>query len=165
MTLPAPLRLHPTGVEALLQDVLRYGQRDLETGGLLLTAPGHRDTVVLALAGTAGIQRQTGLFVITMPALDSIFTYAEESGLQARAMVHSHKRTAFLSRTDRERGLRVRGFLSAVIPTYADPPRHPDRWGWWRHDSDWHPVEPAALNSTLPATRIVTFGADGVREH
>ncbi|GAA0956047.1 hypothetical protein [Actinocorallia libanotica] len=161
----ASLRLHPAAVQELIEHVRQYGQQDVETGGLLITRPRDSEVVVLALAGEKGIRREEGLFVITMPALDELFSYAEGNDLQVRAMIHSHKRRAFMSVTDRTAGLNIRGFVSAIIPTYDHPPPDPNRWGWWRHEGDWHPTAPAVVDFSLPLPQIVVFDAGGVRDH
>jgi len=159
------LSIPANAVEAIVEDVRRYGLHHVETGALLLTKPGEHVILAAALAGEAGIERSEGLFIITLPAFDALFTYAEDHGLQVRAMVHSHPREAFLSPTDRRYGLRMRGFLSAVVPTYADPPVTPQAWGWWRYDDDWHPTEPAEATGADTSAQVLTFDAGGVREH
>ena len=160
-----PLRLPSNVPEVLAEEVRRYGNVGVETGALLLTAPGDLTVTTVALAGQQGIQRGLGLFVITLPAFDALFTYAENHELQVRAMVHSHPEEAFLSYVDRQQGLRMRGFISAVIPTYADPPPLPEHWGWWRYDKDWHPDEPARVAADIPPAEILIFDAGGVRGH
>ncbi len=154
----------PAGVATrLCGDIRRHGQSGVETGGLLLTKPGDPVVRVVAVAGTTGIIRRYGLFVITRPAFDAMFTWAEDHNLQVRAMVHSHAEEAFLSRTDREGGLRVRGFYSAVVPTFADPPADPAGWRWWTYGSDWVQVQAPRLDSTANLTDCVVFDGDGVR--
>jgi len=147
----------------LCDDIRRYGQLDLETGGFFLAKPGSAVTTVVAIAGTAGIIRGYGLFAITRPAFDAIFTWAEDRGLQVRAMVHSHAEEAFLSRTDREGGLRVKGFISAVVPAFADPPPDPSAWRWWIYTSGWTPIPPPVTDMTARCTDAVVFDGDGVR--
>ncbi len=147
----------------LCADIRQYGRSGVETGGLLLTTPGDPAVRVVAVAGTTGIVRGYGLFVITRPAFDAIFTWAEDHELQVRAMVHSHPDEAFLSPTDREGGLRVRGFYSAVVPTFADPPEDPAAWLWWTFASDWVPMLAPRLDSTADLTSSVVFDGDGVR--
>ncbi len=147
----------------LCDDVGRYGQNGVETGGFLLTKPGSDMTHVVALAGAVGIIRQYGLFVITRPAFDAVFTWAEENDLRVRALVHSHAKEAFLSPTDRRGGLLVNGFASAVIPNFADPPRDPAAWRWWVYASDWIPASPPLTEDTATKADIVIFDGDGVR--
>jgi proteasome lid subunit RPN8/RPN11 len=147
----------------LCADIRRFGELDVETGGLLLTDPGDSTVRVVAVAGITGITRRHGLFVITRPAFDAIFTWAEDHELQVRAMVHSHPKKAFLSRTDREGGLLVRGFQSAVVPTFVNPPADPAAWGWWTYDSDWVQSPPPRNDSTTIPTDSVVFDGDGVR--
>lgn len=158
------LRIPANAVESLVREVRRRGRASEETGALLLTEPDGCDVVALALAGGDGIQRDIGLFVITMPAFDSLFTFAENEGLQVRAMVHSHPREAFLSLVDRQHGLRVRGFISAVIPTYRNPPADPGEWGWWSYQGDWHAVEPATVAEHGPVAKVFTFDSGGIHD-
>ena len=163
---PEPLHIPRRALDALTAHLCRYGQDDLESGGFLLTRPGEPDILMLALAGTTGIVRGPGLFIITAPAFDRLFTHAEQHGLQVRAMIHSHPEEAFLSPTDRRYSLRVHGFINAVVPDYATPPDDPAAWGWWRHDHDWIPCPPAiAVPDTPIPARIVTFDAEGLYEH
>ncbi|TDD87336.1 hypothetical protein E1293_07990 [Actinomadura darangshiensis] len=160
-----PLRINPGGFIDLLDDVRQHGQRDRETGALLLTAPGTDEVAVIALTADTGIRRRSDLFTITRPAFDSLFTYAEDAGLQVRAMIHSHRGAAFLSATDRTHGLNLRGFISAVIPDYACPSNRPDHWGWWRFNDSWIPTVPATLEESLPAPKIIKFDAEAVHDH
>lgn len=159
------LRISANVVAELVREVRHHGHVPEETGALLLTAPGDREVIAVALAGLDGIQRGEGLFAIILPAFDALFTYAEEQGLQVRAMVHSHPREAFLSYVDRQHGLRVRGFLSAVIPTYRNPPAGPEAWGWWRYDGDWHTAEPAIMVEHGPVAKVFTFDSRGIHDH
>lgn len=158
------LSLPTNAIEAMLADVRHHGHQRLETGGLLLTRPGSQEVTTVAIAGCEGVHREWGLFVLTMPAFDALFSHAEDAGLQARAMWHSHERAAFLSRTDRQQGLRMRGFTSTVIPTYRTPPGDPGSWGWWTYDGgDWQESPPAVAHPAATAT-IVSFDQGGVRE-
>lgn len=160
----APLSLPANAIDAMLADVRHHGHQRLETGGLLLTHPGSREVTTVAIAGSEGVHREWGLFVLTMPAFDALFSYAEDAGLQVRAMWHSHEGAAFLSPTDRQHGLRMRGFTSTVIPTYRTPPSDPGSWGWWTYDcGDWQVSPPGATDPTMTAT-VVTFDQGGVRE-
>ncbi|GLZ32030.1 hypothetical protein Lesp02_42180 [Lentzea sp. NBRC 105346] len=158
------LVISTNSVESLIKAVRRHGLAWEETGALLLTTPEKWDVVAVALAGDDGIQRGKGLFVITLPAFDALFTYAEEQDLQVRAMVHSHPYEAFLSPVDRQHGLRVRGFISAVIPTYGDPPVDPSDWGWWRFEDDWHPTQPAIMVEHGPVAKVFTFDSGGLHD-
>jgi hypothetical protein len=147
----------------LCADMRRYGQTGVETGGFLLTRPGDATVRVLAVAGTTGIIREYGLFIVTRPAFDAIFSWAEGHDLQVRAMIHSHAEKAFLSHTDREGGLRVRGFYSAVVPTFANPPVDPAAWGWWIYGSDWVESPAPPVDAAANLTDSVVFDGDGVR--
>jgi hypothetical protein len=146
----------------LSADIRRYGQAGVETGGLLLTKFGDPTVSVVAVAGTTGIVRRYGLFIITRSAFDAVFTWAEDHQLQVRAMVHSHAEEAFLSRTDREGGLRVKGFYSAVVPTFDNPPEDSALWRWWTFTSDWTAIEAPRCDPMVTATDSVVFDGDGV---
>lgn len=158
------LLLGADAVDVLVGDVARYGALGLETGALLLTPPGDPAVTVLALAGIADIDRHGRLLVLSSAALGPLFAYAEDNNLQLRAQVHSHMREAFLSHTDKTGNIRMPGFIASVIPNFATPPRNPANWGWWTFkDGDWAPIEPAAVKTQ--ATKVITFDAEGVREH
>jgi hypothetical protein len=164
MTSFLPLHINPRGFTDPLDDVRQHGQRDRETGALLLTAPGSDEVAVVALPADTGILRRPDLFTITRPAFNSLFTYTEDADLQVRAMIHSHRGAAFLSATDRTHGLNLRGFISAVIPNYAFPPGRPDHWGWWRFNDSWIPTVPATFEESLPAPKIIRFDAEAVHD-
>jgi proteasome lid subunit RPN8/RPN11 len=157
------LVIPPTAATRLCTDIRRYGQSGVETGGFLLTKHGNPTVSVVAVAGTTGIVREYGLFIVTRPAFDTIFTWAEDNELQVRAMVHSHPEEAFMSRTDREGGLRVKDFRSAVVPTFNNPPEDPALWRWWTFTSDWAPTCAPRCDSTVTSTDSVVFDGDGVR--
>ncbi|WP_404959617.1 hypothetical protein [Streptomyces sp. 147326] len=156
----------PAGaVDPVLQEIRRHGLADLETGALLLTGQSDMRVLVVAVAGTAGIVRGPGLFAVSAVAYDRLFTFAEERSYRVRAMVHSHPKEAFLSRTDRAYSLRVPGFVSAVVPTYTAPPTNLASWGWWRFERDWVPCTTPAVDPALPPVHTVVFDEEGVREH
>lgn len=158
------LCLGADAVETIVADVARHGALGVETGALLLTPPDDPTVTVLALAGTVGIIRHPRLLVLSSPALNPLFAYAEDNNLQLRAQVHSHTRQAFLSHTDKTGNIRMSGFIASVIPNFAAPPRDPATWGWWTfEDGDWVPIEPAVI--TTQTTKVITFDADGVHEH
>lgn len=155
------LHLGADAVEAMVTDVARYGALGVETGSLLLTPLGDPTVTVLALAGTAGIERHPDLLVFSSAALNPLFSYAEDNGLQLRAHVHSHMHDAFLSHTDKTGNIRMPGFIASVIPTFATPAQDPATWGWWTFDGgDWTPSEPAIM--TTHTTEVITFDADGI---
>lgn len=159
----APLQLPRTAVDAIADDVADYGKQRLETGALLLAKPGDTSVTTVAIAGTVGVIRGYGQFVLTMPVIDQLFTYAETNNLQVVAHVHSHGRGAFLSPIDRTGIIRMTGFIAAVVPTFATPPRDPSRWGWWTfRDGDWREHVPAVMTDAS-AVEVVTVDADGVR--
>ncbi|GAA2103628.1 hypothetical protein GCM10009759_39230 [Kitasatospora saccharophila] len=156
----------PAGaVDPVLREIRRHGLADRETGALLLTGPSEMDVLVVAVAGTAGIVRGPGLFRVSAVAYDRLFTFAEERSYRTRAMIHSHPDEAFLSRTDRLYSLRVPGFVSAVVPTYAAPPADPAAWGWWRFDQDWFPCSAPVVDDALPPVLTVLFDEEGVRAY
>ncbi|TDX04026.1 Mov34/MPN/PAD-1 family protein [Kribbella sp. VKM Ac-2566] len=172
---PSPLSLPPAAIQRICDDIRDHGRAGVETGGLLLTGRGQSEVQAVAIAGLAGITRKYGMFLIERPAFDTIFTWAEDHGLQVRAMVHSHGEEAFLSRTDREGGLQVPGFISAVVPTFADPPADPSAWGWWTYRTDpgadrggergseWTPIPAPAIDDSRRSVTSVVFDGDGVR--
>ena len=156
-----------SGVTAVVDETAAFGVRDLETGGFLLvprssSADGGSPVAVIALAGDTGIVRDRGLFQISERALDRIFAFADDHDLWIPAQFHSHQVDAFLSRTDQRHGLCVEEFISAVIPTYASPPRDLARWGWWQFASGaWRDTEPGRV--TDGTVEVVRFDEAGVR--
>lgn len=159
-----PLLLPSGALDPLLDQIRHHGHSGRETGALLLTRPGEPEVQVLALTGIAGIERGIGLFFIGAAALDRLFTYAEQRGLQVRAMIHSHPEDAFLSPVDQRCTLRVPGFVSAVVPNFAHPPTDPKDWGWWRWVTSWNPCS-APTVAALPTPRVMSFDAEGIHEH
>lgn len=155
-TLAAPL-LTP------LQDHVRHwGKQDKEAGGFLLGSGEGASAHVLALAEGVGIERSRGVFRVSGKALEQLFAWAETEKCRVWAQVHSHPRGSFLSQTDETYGFRVEGFISAVIPDYARPPRTPVSWGWWTFaDGIWQSV--GAPSVTGGETRIVVFDEEGVK--
>jgi hypothetical protein len=159
-----PLQIGAEAVATMVTDVARYGALGVETGSLLLTHPGESSVTVVALAGTTGIKRRPDLLVISAAALSPLFSYAEDNELQVRAQVHSHMSDASLSRTDKAGNIRMPGFIASVIPTFATPSTDTTAWGWWDFDgTDWTPSQPAIV--AQQHTKVVTFDADGVRDH
>lgn len=156
----------PAGaVDPVLREIRRHGLADRETGVLLLTGQSDMDVLAVAVAGTTGIVRGPGLFTVSAVAYDRLFTFAEERSYRTRAMIHSHPEEAFLSRTDSLYSLRVPGFVSAVVPTYAAPPADPAAWGWWRFDRDWVPCSSPVVDGLLPPVLTVLFDEEGVRAY
>jgi proteasome lid subunit RPN8/RPN11 len=158
-----PLLLPVSSVAPLTSHVRGHGTAGVETGAILLAPIGTETITTIALAGTNGVVRRQDLFVMNMRVIDAIFSYAEQLGLQARVHLHSHRGGAFLSDTDRAGGIRVPGFIAAVLPTYRNPPSDPKRWGWWSFSgTDWNSRSPAELVRDLPTT-IITADAEGIR--
>jgi hypothetical protein len=156
------LSLSDGAFDRLTTDIETYGAQELETGAFLLAPAAEPDRLaVLALAHTQGIIRRPDHFSVAGEALERLFDWAGDHQLRVRAQVHSHGGPAVLSRTDRAHGLNVPGFTTAIVPFFADPPRTPAAWGWWRHENgDWRTVPPAAVK-VYPAS-IVRFDAGGV---
>lgn len=149
--------------EIIAAETARFGALGVETGGFLLSAAGSDEPSVVALAGERGITRHPRLLEISALALDRLFRFADAERLRVRVQFHSHRDEAFLSVTDKELGLRVPEFISAVIPTFADPPTDPRSWGWWMFDGrEWVEVAPLPLGSGLP--RVAVFDEDGTRD-
>jgi hypothetical protein len=158
------LHLGADAVDTIIADVAWHGALGVETGALLLTPHGEPAVTVVALAGTAGIDRHSGLLVFSSAALNPLFSYAEDHDLQLRAQVHSHMYDAFLSPTDKAGNIRMPGFIASVVPNFATPEAHTNVWGWWTFDgTDWTPTEPALV--TAQDTKFVIFDADGVRDY
>ena len=156
------LRIPASAIEAIGDEVLAFGSRDVETGGFVMAARDGDTVSIVAVAGNTGIVRRGNLFVMSELALDRIFTFADDRQMWIPAQFHSHRLGAFLSETDKEHGLRVDGFISVVIPTYSDPPRDVARWGWWRFGAGrWRTIEPGGIAGGQ--VDVVRFDEDGVR--
>jgi hypothetical protein len=159
---PAPLALPTSACAAIADEVRRYGQQALETGGFLLAPQSTLSVSVVAFAGEAGIVRRWNLFQIHELALDRLFTFAADQGLWVPAQFHSHMFGPGLSRTDREDGLCVEEFVSVVVPEFEAPSSDPSGWGWWEYRrGGWHGI-PAATE-VRDHVEIVEFDREGVR--
>ncbi|MDP9226030.1 MAG: hypothetical protein M3P18_19765 [Actinomycetota bacterium] len=151
-----------SAIDLIADEILVFGQQNVETGGFVLAA--REDSVVskVALAGEAGIVRHRNLFQISERALDRLFTFADDHGMWIPAQFHSHRLAAFLSPTDKQHGLKVEGFTSVVVPTYAAPPRDITCWGWWRFEAgEWRDAELCRL--VEGAVSVIRFDEDGAR--
>jgi hypothetical protein len=158
---PILLTMPDACASAIAAEVRRFGQETLETGGFLLAPVGTTKVSLVAFAGDSGILRRWGLFQIHEIAVGRLFDFAENQGLWIPAQFHSHMFDDELSRTDREYGTSVQGFVSAVVPEYLEPPTDPARWGWWAFDSHrWLRV--AAPSVTESGTEVVMFDRDGI---
>ena len=115
ISLEVPVAVGP----AIAGEVRHYGALGVETGGFLLAREGTSSVCTVAFAGSTGIVRHRLQLQISEIALDKLFAFAGEEGCWVPAQFHSHAEEAFLSRTDREYGLRVPGFISAVVPDFA----------------------------------------------
>ncbi len=158
------LSLSNRAVTALTDEVKRYGIEGLETGGFLMASVDGEVVSAVALAGVSGILRRPDLFQISERALDRLFTFADDHGLSIPVQFHSHRFGAHMSRTDALHGLRVEGFISTIVPSFADPPSDVAEWGWWEfRDGAWETYPPAPIQ-VRSLDLIVEFDADGVRE-
>jgi hypothetical protein len=158
----SPLTVPATAGPVIAEEVRRFGQRDVETGGFFLAPQGQGLVTVVAFAGQAGITRQGLLFQVSALALDQLFGFADQRSCWVPAQFHSHAAGAFLSFTDQQHGLRVSGFTSAVIPRFADPPAGMAAWGWWRFSAqDWTPCQPPQMQGH--EVEVVVFDEEGVR--
>jgi hypothetical protein len=158
-----PLLLSADAGTIVAADAQQWGARDVETGGFLLAPAGTNTITTIALAGRRGIHRDRLRLQFSGDAFDALAEWAEAHHLRVRAQFHSHQHGAFLSPIDRSGGMRVHGFITTVLPTFANPPFDPTAWGWWRFDTrDWQPC-PSAAPADLHATRTVVFDEDGTR--
>ncbi|MDQ6613307.1 MAG: hypothetical protein M3083_00690 [Actinomycetota bacterium] len=144
-------------------DVRRRGAAGVETGGFLLAVPGRSDVSAVALAGGSGILRAPMQFMVSGGAIDCLSEWADEHDLRIRAQFHSHQLGSALSPIDRAGGLRVEGFVTAVVPRFADPPGDLGLWGWWEfRRPDWTPSPRATC--APGGVRTVLFDEDGIHE-
>jgi len=159
----APLTVPREISSAIADEVRRYGKMNVETGGFLLAPQGTEAVSTVAFASVKGIVRHRLRFQISEIALDRLFGFAESTGCWIPAQFHSHAGCAFLSRTDREHGLRVPGFISAVIPDFADPPAEVTAWTWWRfNQGDWAPA--SSPHTAKRDLRQVIFAEEGIHD-
>ncbi len=156
-------RLTEAAVAAIVAEVGRYGSAGVETGGFLLVSRDNSEvTAAVALAGTAGITRRSDQFVISGTVVDLLSEWADDRGLRVVAQLHSHRRAAFLSPIDRRGGVRVDGFISAVIPTFRTPPASPHAWSWFVFTAGlWQPRPPFV--TVAGDIETMTFDEDGIR--
>lgn len=127
----------------MADEVFRWGALGAETGAFLLrprkglSLPG-----VVALAGLSGVERRVDQFAMSGACMDRLSEWAEENEYRIAAQVHSHLDEAFLSPIDRVGGLRMEGFISGVVPNFAEPDPFSGSWGWWTfRDGDWRTRE------------------------
>lgn len=139
----------PIGAAAVVvAEVAGFGSVNKETGGFLLAENGRTEISLVAVAGETGVLRARDLFQITSTALDRLFRFAEEHDVWIPVQFHSHRRHAFLSNADARHGFCVEGFVSAVVPTYDQPPKAASDWGWWCfHDAAWQTMEAPAAST------------------
>jgi hypothetical protein len=156
------LRVTRDLVDTLTADVRRFGARNAETGGFLLSTEAQPDRLtVLALAGQDGIGRRRGLFTVSGTAIERLFSWAGERELRIRAQVHSHAHDAFLSPTDLRHGFNVAEFITAVVPYFAAPSPEPVDWGWWQRSATAWLTRPAPT-VVVGAVTAVHFDQAGI---
>jgi hypothetical protein len=157
------LAVSTEAVAIVVDETRLYGRNWLETGGFFMAPTGTNTLTAVALAGHAGIVRKHSLFQISARAIDRLFTFADENGMWIPVQFHSHMFGARMSSADALHGFRVDGFISTILPYFADPPRDPRNWDWWRfRDGDWESHQPPAVDDDVAGTAVV-FGEDGVR--
>jgi hypothetical protein len=145
---------------ALQHHVREWGQLDRETGAFLLNHSDSQIVDMIAWPQTAGVVRSRGQFRVSGLALARLFDWCGEHDVQIAALLHSHKKKAFLSPTDLKYGFAAEGFLSAIVPDYATPSANPARWGWWRfQDGEWVD-EHSPIVRTAPFNGV-SFDEDG----
>lgn len=156
----SPLTLPAVSAAVIAGEVAAWGARRVETGGFMLAGD---DAVIshVALSGARGISRRRDQFVVSGRAIATLFAYASERNLRVRAQFHSHGGSAFLSRTDLNHGFSVDGFVTTVIPSYADPPPSTESWGWWCFAESW--VEISTPPQIGGDVHVLRFDEDGVR--
>lgn len=158
------LTIREEAVELLLTDVETYGALPAETGAFLMAREDAPDELfAVAVPGSSGVVRRRDLFEVSALAVAGLFDLATEEGLVIRAQLHSHRRGAFLSRTDLEHGFNVEGFVTCVVPHYARPPRQPELWSWWRFEGgSWvrHPA-PTVVPGACERIDFASEGSDG----
>jgi len=130
----------------VVDEVGRFGQREVETGGFLLAEPGSAMVIKIAFAGDVGIVRRRRLFEISAMAIEKLFVFADEQHLGIPVQFHSHELGNWLSPTDEEHGFCVEGFTSVVVPQFHEPTEDVADWGWWRFcKGRWEPCAPAMV--------------------
>lgn len=145
--------------DRLVEHVAWHGRRGNETGGFFLARDG---CAVLALSGQKGIRRSPMLFTVSTAAIDRLFSWAADQGFTIAGQVHSHRRGAFLSKTDVEHGFAVEGFTTCVIPDFAAPAADPTRWGWWQYRTgQWLPRDAPSLSKPV-ASSVMVFDEGAV---
>jgi hypothetical protein len=158
------LTLTAAVVDEVITETAAFGSARLETGGFLMASAGSNAVCSVAMAGDAGIVRTWNQFQISDQALDRLFSYADSNQLWLPIQFHSHQFDAGMSRTDAQHGLRVEGFISAILPTFAHPPDAVGEWNWWQFTSGrWRGCPPPVV-VPAPVSLVVSFDEGGVRE-
>lgn len=164
--IPAPrLTIEPECITAITAAVGKHGSRGVETGlYLLASAEDPLHISVTAITGAIGVQRSSRYLRVSAAANAEVYSWAVRERLTIVAYAHSHREGAFLSHADRQESLNVEGFVSAVIPNFANPAAPPGVWGWWRFlDGTWCEIDAPDVLSLTMGGRAVVFDEGGVR--
>lgn len=161
---PNGLKVPTVVAEAVALHVKEHGFRGAETGAFLLASDEAADDISLVVfAGEERIVRGPEVFRVSGRAVGRLLGWADENGMRVRALVHSHKRRAFLSKTDLKHGFAVRGFTTTIVPWYAAPSPNPSDWAWWRYEGgEWRVLDPATVVNR--AAGFLVFDEGGIRE-
>lgn len=167
MTPRSRFTIEPSCVAAITAAVRDHGRQCVETGAYLLACQdGPLHMCVAAVTGTSGVQRSARLLRVSAAANAELYLWAARERFTIVAYVHSHLAGAFLSRTDCEESLNIEGFVSAVVPDFANPHEDPGGWGWWRFlNGGWVEIDAPRVGSLTTDSRIMVFDEEGVREH
>lgn len=157
------LQLPTQAARAAINDSTQWGTaHNVESGGFFLTAIATSTVTAVAVAAKHGVLRRRDQFVITGPALETLSEWAEYNQLRIAAQYHSHAHGTALSPIDRAGGIRVHGFMSAVIPTFTNPDVEPDQWGWWQFDTpNWIAATPPRVTPASDLT-VIRFDESGI---
>lgn len=148
-------------VSIITAEVRRWGIEGVEAGGFMLGPAGEPEVSVVAFAGSRGVLRTPVQFTVSSQAIEWLSEWSDSNGLRIRAQFHSHRHGSDLSLIDRTGGLRVAGFVSAVIPHFVDPPGDPTQWGWWQFRAgDWQKAPAPPCRSAQ--VRSIAFDEGGV---
>ena len=154
--------LAESAVSSMVNHVARYGSTGVESGGFLL-APSGGDVEVVALTGSArgGIGRKADQFIISGTANVVLCEWAEYADLRIVAQFHSHHIGTELSPIDETGGMRVKDFVSIVIPGFAKPETDVSKWGWWSFNGQiWH--SRSAFHLVKGQTSTIVFDERGI---
>jgi proteasome lid subunit RPN8/RPN11 len=147
--------------------VLPAGRRGTESGAFWLGKRGA-DSVVTTVAMPVGsrVVEQPSQWSVPTELHQRVTAYAKPRSLTLLAVVHTHlsSKRPRLSRTDRERGVRVPGVLAVIIPVGGSE-GDPYRWGWFVfEDGDYRELTPdeytQRVTITTEPSELVVVGAE-----